>query len=570
MGKTAPALRGLFVAAGLLVTASLSAQGFGVLDTPRANQTVSGIVRASGWVLSSVSTQSVDILVDGVVVNSADLSLPRADVLEAFPTYAGSPTTHPGFASAFLARNFTNGPHTFEIRVTESNGHVFSLGPFTLIVDNNLNQAPFGYIDQPGAAGIEGFNGSFPVVGWAIDDFDIDHINFKIDGQIVAGAVGRGEVGTAVYGTPRPDIAAAFPDVPMAMYSGFGANIDSTDLVNGMHVLSVDAIDDDGASREIGRRTVQVINNGDNLGPFGRIDYPLDEATLQCTRLSVAFPSPCTPEICAPTALQNIVNGWALDVGSRLDRGQVAYVELLLDGQIIANTRSDCVQFGQTLVNCYGVNRPDVAQNYPHHVNADNAGFRFAFALFRELNVTSNVLFVGIPLADGSFLGTGATVPGKHTLSLRAGDDESTVTQFAAMSVNILCDVASEDFPGIGFIDNPRNYEFIGGTWTFSGWAFDQDGIRVTAGVEDGIEIFIDGQLVAKTNNNTLRPDVPLNEPRVTSSFTGWSIVYDTTQLSDAEHDLTVYVVDNAFGGNRRTLIGRRKFVVNNNVPTHN
>jgi hypothetical protein len=41
-------------------------------------------------------------------------------------------------------------------------------------------------------------------------------------------------------------------------------------------------------------------------------------------------------------------------------------------------------------------------------------------------------------------------------------------------------------------------------------------------------------------------------------------VIYDTTQLSDAEHDLTLYVVDNAFGGSRRTLVGRRKFVVNN------
>jgi hypothetical protein len=564
MGKTAPARGGFFVAAGLLISASLWAQGFGVLDTPRANQTVSGIVRVEGWVLSQNATQAIELRIDGVLVNTADLHLPRVDVLEAFPTYAGSPTSAPGFLSSFLARNLTNGPHSIELRVQEAGGAGFSIGPYTIVIDNNINQAPFGYIDIPGPVGTTAANGSFPVVGWAIDDFDIDRLNFKIDGQIVAGSVGRGGVGTATYGSPRPDVAAAFQDVPMSLYTGFGANIDTTDLINGMHVLAVDALDDDGAFRQIGSRTVQVINNGDNLGPFGRIDFPLDEATLQCTRLSVAFPSPCSPEICTPTALQNVVNGWALDVGSRLDRGQVAYVEVMLDGQIIANTRSDCVQFGQSLVNCYGVNRPDVAQQYPHHVNADNAGFRFAFALFRQLGVTTNQLAVAIPLADGSFLGRGFTTPGKHTISLRAGDDETTVTQFAAMSVDVLCDVATDDFPAIGFIDTPRNYEFIGGTWTFSGWAFDQDGIRVTAGVEDGVEIWIDGQLVARTNNNLLRPDVPPNDPRVTTPFVGWSIVYDTTQLSDAEHDLTLYVVDNAFGGSRRTLVGRRKFVVNN------
>ena len=88
-----------------------------------------------------------------------------------------------------------------------------------------------GQLAQPGAlrlhrhsrhaSGLEGANGSFPVSGWAVDDVDIDHIDFLVDGQIVAGAVGRGEPSSAIYGTTRPDVAAAFPDLPLALYSGF-------------------------------------------------------------------------------------------------------------------------------------------------------------------------------------------------------------------------------------------------------------------------------------------------------------------------------------------------------------
>ena len=44
-------------------------------------------------------------------------------------------------------------------------------------------------------------------------------------------AVGRGEPSTAVYGTTRADIAAAFPDVPNSLYSGFSANIDTTQSI---------------------------------------------------------------------------------------------------------------------------------------------------------------------------------------------------------------------------------------------------------------------------------------------------------------------------------------------------
>src|SRR6185295_19715776 len=93
---------------------------------------------------------------------------------------------------------------------------------------------------------------------------------------------------------------------------------------------------------------------------------------------SATCPEPCFttafPGLSVPASFyKNIVSGWALDVGSRVDKGQVAYVELMIDGQIIANTRRDCVRSGRVLANCYGVNRADVAQAYPGYVNADNS-----------------------------------------------------------------------------------------------------------------------------------------------------------------------------------------------------
>src|SRR5262249_7220697 len=156
----------------------------------------------------------------------------RADILQAFPNYLNSPTRNPGFLSAFLARNYTDGLHSVTVRVTESTGAVTLLGPVSVIVNNEINQAPFGYIDTPGPVGTEVASGSFPVTGWALDDEDIDHIDFLVDGQNVAGAVGRGLPGTAVFGSSRPDVFAAFPDfpgpAPRSLYSGFIANIDTT------------------------------------------------------------------------------------------------------------------------------------------------------------------------------------------------------------------------------------------------------------------------------------------------------------------------------------------------------
>lgn len=575
MGKKAPGLLALLVTAGIAVAQGAQAQPIGAIDSPTAGQTVSGIVRVSGFVLDFNPVDRIELLVDGVVVNRADLNLPRADVLEVFPNYANSPTSRPGFLSSFLARNLTNGPHSVRVRVTESSQLFFDLGPVTVIVDNSINQAPFGYIDTPAEGVVEGANGSFPVTGWAIDDENVDHGDILVDGQIVMGWVGRGLPSSAVYGSTRPDVRAAFPDVPNSLFTGFIANVDTTRFLNGMHTVSVRVTDNRGASRVIGTRRVQVINNGSNLAPFGRVDFPLDKASLLCSGVFAAppppgpgpCPSPCpppgppTPGV--PTIIPNIVNGWALDVGSRLDKGQVSYVELLLDGVIIANTRRDCFQSGSALVNCYGINRPDVARLYPGYVNADNAGFLFTFSFIRD--PFSNLLAVVRQTAIG-FQIVGFTVPGKHTLALRVGDEEETVIQIGAMSVDILCDSSpANDRPAFGYIDSPGVYQFINGLFRVSGWAFDYDDIRVTAGIEDGIEIDVDGQVIARTNNDLARPDVPSADPRVNTQFVGFSIPLDTTRLTDGEHDLVVYVVD---APGRRSEIGRKKFVVDNSNIT--
>jgi Bacterial Ig domain len=562
MLRKSPGLLALLVVGAWLLAPSISAQPIGVIDQPIQGQQVSGVVKVTGWVLDFNQVDKIELLVDGAVANRADTNIPRADVLEVFPTYANSATPNPGFVSSFLASLFPDGPHAISVLVTESSQATFVIGPITVIIDNTVNQAPFGFIDIPGPSGVEGANGSFPVSGWAIDDEDVDHVDFLMDGQIVAGAVGRGLPSTAIYGTTRPDVAAAFPDVPNSLYSGFQANIDTTKLVNGIHQLSVRVTDNEGASRVIGTRTVQVINNGSNLAPFGQIDFPLDKASLFCSTIEVGIPSPCPPDVCV-AVLPNVVAGWALDVGARLDQGQVAFVELLLDGAILANTRTDCIQVGRNFINCYGINRPDVARSYSGYVNADNAGFSFSFALIRSESDSTGLIAIALPTAETqTFRVVGYTLPGKHTLAVRVGDEEETVTQIGAMSVDVFCDQTQFDRAAFGYVDRPSDYQFINGIFTVFGWAADLDGVQ-------RVEVDVDGQVVGNATYGLSRPDVPAADPRVSSVNVGFSFALDTTRLSDSEHDLVIYVVDRTFGTPRRTEIGRRKFVVNNNALTH-
>jgi Bacterial Ig domain len=483
--------------------------------------------------------------------------------------------------------------------------------------DAQPNPPPFGVIDTP-APGQPGVSGSLAVTGWALDDSGvINHVDFLVDGKIVAGAV-VGQASTAFYGTPRPDVFAAFPSIPNSLNSGFVANIDTTALVDGVHVFSVRVFDSLGASSVIDSRTAQVINNGALLPSFGFLDYPLDKASILCNPATPEPPPnpnpggcpsppvpPCIPGIPGqnPEPLsfyKNVVTGWALDVGAFEDRGQVSYVELLIDGNVIANTRRDCILTTVTtdppvtpglernaLVNCYGVNRPDVAHAYPGYVNADNSGFFFAFAL--QPHSLSGLFDILMPDASGSPRLVGFTASGKHTLSIRAGDEKETVTQIAVISVDVLCDIGSfGDRPAFGYIDTPTNMQFIKGITTFSGWAFDYDNGGQSPEVNGvtRIDIDIDGVVVACLSSepfclqsfNRSRPDVPAGDFRVPATatifgptaFVGWAFTFDTGRLPDGQHDLVVYAWDTPVTGRPRfrSEIGRRKFVVFNNTST--
>jgi hypothetical protein len=204
-----------------------------------------------------------------------------------------------------------------------------------------------------------------------------------------------------------------------------------------------------------------------------------------------------------------------------------------------------------------------VARSYSGYVNADNAGFSFGYALIRSTEDPTGLIAIALPTAQAqSFRVVGYTLPGKHTLAVRVGDEEETVTQLGAMSVDIFCDQTEFDRPAFGYIDTPSDYQFINGVFQVFGWATDLDGVQ-------RIEVDVDGQVVGIATYGLSRPDVPAADPRVGAVNVGFGFALDTTRLSDSEHDLVIYVVDSTFGAPRRTEIGRRKFVVNNNVLTH-
>ena len=378
---------GALVLLTLLLPISADAETIFWLDRPGDGATVFGLVEVTGFVVddgqqcgpqwtwntclwADALVSKVDLYVDDEFVATADLSQPRYDILQAYPWYAGTPYSRPGFATSFDSRDYSDGVHTLFIRVTFSDSTVEDFGLRSFTVDNDLNQAPFGALELPGSN--QPMNGVFPVTGWVIDDESVAFVEVMVDGLAM---------GNAVLGVHRPDIAHMFPSDPDAEYAGFVRMLNTTELNNGIHVLAVRAVDNEGASRVIGRRFVQTFNTGSNLPPFGKIDWPIANHVMfadGCQEVNGVVP-PWSGDVYQDPDNVEMVVGWVLDVGSRTDWGGVAYVQLLLDGNIISDTYEGSFYYEPLKYdfNYLGHYRMDIERMYPDVPNSKDAGYAF-------------------------------------------------------------------------------------------------------------------------------------------------------------------------------------------------
>ncbi len=500
------------------------------LEKPQAGETVSGMVLVQGWALDEVGISRIDLIVDGMFLHSADLNTPRADVIAAHPQWGGIQAKRPGFQTSFSASRFSNGAHVLLVRVYTEDNRIYEVGERTVMIDNSINQPPFGFVETPDSTStIYDVNGSFPVTGWAADVDGVAHVDIQIDGF---------NVQTAVYGEPRADVANAFPDLPSAMFSGFIAQVDSTRFLDGVHTLVVKAVDRKGLTRTLGTRTIQIFNSENNLRPFGSLDEPQRDRTLYGTCDS-QNPPPISP--LPPQDDANIitpVRGWALDLGTRESEGRVAYAELMVDG-VIWYTTDNCrynAAFGGYF-DCYGLPRPDVAKYYPTHPDSPRSGFFFA-------------MDVGTLFKDG-------LREGPHTLKVRIGDLEQTFADLPNSSgVPVFFACARNQFGPIGYIDFPRNYDSTKGTILIQGWAF--------ASVAN-VEVSIDGVVAGWAQYGYPRPDVKAQYPNCPQDANvGWRFYYDTTQLGDGKHRVTVTLLD---ASGNRSMLGSVDFFTDNPLP---
>lgn len=367
------------------------------------------------------------------------------------------------------------------------------------------------------AGGGNGGGGVLPLHGWCLDDDGVAAVDIFVDGRIV---------GRADYGRRRTGVEQRYPGFPDSTAAGFGFRLDTTRFRNDVHVVQPRCRSRSGEVVFLPARRLQFTNTPLNLDPFGRIDFPPRNAELfgDCNNFSTL----------------SVVDGWALDVGVEIGDEGMGYAELLVDGSIVANTRTDCFfdPASGFLYNCLGFVRQDVERRYPGLKDSPRAGFRFA------LNI-------------GAMIDFGYS-RGFHVLTIRAGDIAGQVANIHEIPVFFGCRNETGDEPAFGQIFMPRNGQILNDTVTLTGWALDRGGVRT-------VEIWLDGEKVGDAFYGQRRLGVSARYPFPSypdSALPGWSFSLDTTQFSDGFHNLQVFVIDDI--GGDRVLIGERTFRIDN------
>ncbi len=325
------------------------------------------------------------------------------------------------------------------------------------------------YIDLPNSS-VQA-NGTYTIAGWATNDTrSINAVSIRLDGNFI---------GTASYGSARPDVCAAFANQQDCPNVGWTYALNTTAFKDGQHVLEAVAAAADG-SHAIATTSFTIANaNGTAANPIQMIiDTPL-AGSSNSGKITVA--------------------GWAFDPSA------------FLNISIAVDTDS-------TIVNAYypgafsattGLPRPDVCAVFNNAANCANSGWFYTLDTTQYPN-------------------------GMHTLSVIASENMNG----GANKILKLRFKISNDGPLHLYVDQPAsNLGTVSGSLQFAGWAVDDNAFI------NYVSYSVDGQQYYSPypfNYGNWRGDVCAVYPKaINCPNVGWSGLFDTNQLSNGTHTLT-------------------------------
>ena len=505
-----------------LLAAGASAQPIGGIDSPTARP--DGLRRSCGSP-ASCSTQArvdrIELLVDGIArqPRGHEPAAPRRP--RDLPDLRQQPDAEPRLRDVVpRARHYLDGPHTVSIRVTESDpGARSSLGPITVIVEQH---------DQPGAVRLHRHPGpaaraaptapSRSSAGRSTTSTSTTSISWSTArswrARSAAGEPAR-RPSTASRGRTSRRRSRTLPNSAVTRVSSPTSTRRS--FVNGIHILSVRATDDEGASREIGSRPVQVINNGQPPRAVRPDRLPARQGVAHLFHGGSGGrlrPRPCRRRPAVPGLCQHRQRLGPRRRARGSTAGRSSYVELLLDGAIIANTRARLLQVERAADQLLRHQPAGRRHALPGYVNADNAGFTLRLRVSAQNDPLSACSTSRCRRRTRRSSSSSATPPGKHTLAIRAGDEEGD-------GHAVRRDVGRHPLRPVG--RQPaglRLHRHAPSRLTSSSTGSSRSSAGpTTSRASCAVEVDVDGQVMAAPTtarrSTACRPDVPQNDPRV-------------------------------------------------------
>ncbi len=298
------------------------------VDQPNSKSLpLSGVAGLGGWVIDDqAGINYVALSIDGVAYGNASYGGNRPDVCSIFSGRAGCPDV--GWNARIDTTLLSDGPHALQVTATSSTGqHSTATMPFEVanLTGNSIRIS----IDTPNPQSGAAIAGII-VGGWAMDDNgSIAQVTVSVDGVAL---------GSASYGSNRPDVCAQFPDQAGCPNVGWTFQLDTTPLSNGTHTVEVTALSSTG----------EHATNSSSLIVANWVGNP--------TRISIDQPNAGQSPF---TGIASFA-GWAVD-----DYSALSNVAVAIDG----------IPYGNAL---YGASRPDVCAVYPGRFGCPNVGWSFA------------------------------------------------------------------------------------------------------------------------------------------------------------------------------------------------
>lgn len=202
-------------------------RGYNNIDAPSANQTYSGGQVFGGWALNTTaSVSTVTITIDGAVFVTASYGVDRPDVCSAVGNYPGCP--YVGYDYYIDTSQLVNGKHTMVSTAVTTDSQETSR---TVVFYTSNGSSSYVDIDNPPTSSESTFSGGVIIGGWTMNSqTTISSVAITIDGA---------SYGNASYGGNRQDACNAVGNFPGCPYVGWSFYLNTAQLANGHHGLTV-------------------------------------------------------------------------------------------------------------------------------------------------------------------------------------------------------------------------------------------------------------------------------------------------------------------------------------------